>query len=56
MKNKKTIVYFNFMGTLPKNLKAMKNRSIFLFEKEVYNYFIFIGSLYSFGDEDEIKN
>ena len=49
---KKTImVYFNFMGTVPKNLKAMKNQSLFSIENEVYNYFIFIGSLYSFGEE-----
>ena len=44
------------MGTVSKNLKAMKNQSILSFENEVYNYFIFIGSLYSFGDEGEIKN
>ena len=44
------------MGTVPKNLKTMKNQSIFSFEIEVYNYFIFIGSLYSYGDEDGIKN
>jgi hypothetical protein len=50
------MVYFNFMGTLSKNLKAMKNHSIFSFENEIYNYFIFIRSLYNFGDEDEIKN
>jgi hypothetical protein len=42
MKNKKIMVYFNFMGKLPKNLKAMKNKSIFSFENEVYNYFIFM--------------
>jgi hypothetical protein len=29
---KKISVYFNFMGTLSKNLKAMKNQSIFSFE------------------------
>jgi hypothetical protein len=34
----------------------MKNQSIFLFENEGFNYCIFIESLYSFGDEDEIKN
>jgi hypothetical protein len=34
----------------------MKNKSIFSFENEIYNYFIFIVSLYSFGDENEIKN
>jgi hypothetical protein len=28
----------------------------FSFQNEVYNYFIFKGSLYSFGDEDERKN
>jgi hypothetical protein len=56
MKNKKNHGIFYFMSTLPKNLKALKNQSIFLFENKVYNYFIFIGSLYSFGDEDEIKN
>jgi hypothetical protein len=44
------------MGMVPKNLKAMKNQSIFSFGSEVYNYFIFIGSLYSFRDKDEIKN
>ena len=44
------------MGTVPKNLKAMKNQSIFSFENEVYNYLIFIGSLYSFGDEDMRQN
>jgi hypothetical protein len=33
----------------------MKNQSILSFENEVYNYFIFIKSLYSFMDEDEIK-
>jgi hypothetical protein len=44
------------MGMLPKNLKAMKNQFIFSFENEVYNYFIFIRLLYSFGDEDELKN
>ena len=56
-KIKKVImVYFNFMGMVPKNLKAMKYQSIFSFENEVYNYFIFIGLLYSFGDEDEIKD
>ena len=53
---KKIMIYFNFMDTVPKNLKVMKNQSIFSFENEVYNYFMFIGSLYSFGDEDEIKN
>ena len=57
MKNKKKImVYFNFVGTVPKNLKSIKNQSIFSFENEVDNYFIFIESLYSFGDEDDIKN
>jgi hypothetical protein len=50
------MIYFNFMGTVPKNLKAIKNQNIFSFENEVYNYFMFIGSLYSFGDEDEINN
>jgi hypothetical protein len=44
------------MGTDPKNLKAMKNQNIISFESKVYNYFMFIGSLYSFGDEDEINN
>jgi hypothetical protein len=44
------------MGMLPKKLKAMKNQSIFSFENEVYNYFIFIISVYSFRDKDEIKN
>jgi hypothetical protein len=44
------------METVPKNLKVMKNQNIFSFEKGVYIYFIFIGSLYSFGDEDEINN
>jgi hypothetical protein len=34
----------------------MKNQSIFSFENEVYNYFMFIWSLYSFGDEDELNN
>jgi hypothetical protein len=53
MKNiKKIMVYFNFIGTV----KAMKNQSIFSFENEVYNYLIFTGSLYSFGNEDEVKN
>ena len=57
MKNKKNHGIFLFYEYAPKNLKgAMKNRSIFLFENEIYNYFIFIGSLYSFGNEDEIKN
>jgi hypothetical protein len=50
------MVYFNFVDTLPINLKAMKNQSIFSFENEDYNYFIFIGSLYSFRAKDEIKN
>jgi hypothetical protein len=50
------MVYFKFTGMLPKNHKAVKNQSILSFENEVYNYFIFIGSLYSFRDEDEIKN
>jgi hypothetical protein len=53
---KKIMIYFNFMGIVQKNLKAMKNQSIFSFENEVYSYLIFIGSLYSFEDEDEIKN
>jgi hypothetical protein len=56
MKNNKVMVYFNFLDTLPKNLKAMKNQSIFSFENEFYNYFIFIGSLYSFRNKHEIKN
>jgi uncharacterized membrane protein (GlpM family) len=53
---KKIMVYFNFMSIVQKNLKAMKNQIIFSFENEVYNYLIFIGSVYSFGDEDGINN
>jgi hypothetical protein len=41
---------------VPQNLKTVKNQSIFSIENEVDNYFIFIESLYSFGDEDDIKN
>jgi hypothetical protein len=44
------------MSTLSKNLKVIKSQDIFSFENEVYNHFIFIGSLYSFGDEDDKNN
>jgi hypothetical protein len=53
---KKKMVYFNFMDMVPQNLKAMKNQSIFSFENDIYNYFIFVWLLYSFGNEDEINN
>ena len=54
MKNKKNHGIFLFYEKNQQKMK--KNRSIFLFENEIYNYFIFIGSLYSFGNEDDIKN
>jgi hypothetical protein len=44
------------MDMVPQNLKAMKNQSIFSFENDIYNYFIFVWLLYSFGNEDEINN
>ena len=51
-----TGVEWEMRNTFDPTIKNATRLIKFSFENEVYNYFIFKGSLYSPGDEDERKN